>query len=110
MLYPAELRARDRSLNRTGKSLPADRSVAGMAPAILAEIGGGALVALHGGRAVVIGEGAGLRAGSVIVQIADRVGQRIGAPVAVVMAGLGQGGGDDHGRQEAGGGEKLHFL
>src|SRR5689334_876752 len=110
MLYPAELRAREGSLIRTGKSPPADRSEAGMAPAILADIGGRALVALHAGWAVIVGESAGLRAGAVIVQIADRVGQRIGAPVAVVMAGLGQRGGDDHGRQQASGGKKLHSF
>ena len=56
---------------------PAARtSVAGMPPAVLADIGGGALAAEDGGGAVVIGEGAGLQAGAVIVQVADRVGQR----------------------------------
>src|SRR5437899_2059130 len=80
---------------------PSSGSEAGMAAAVLADIGGRTLVALHGGRAVVVGEGAGHRPGAVIVQIADRVGQRVGVPVvvAVVAAGrlVGQGrdGGDD---------------
>src|SRR5690348_10259330 len=71
------------------------RSVTGMPSSILAEIRRGALVALHGGRAVVIGEGAGHRTGAVIVQVADLVGQGIDAPVAVLVAGFGQSGRND---------------
>ncbi len=41
----------------------------------LTDIGGRALVALVGRRAVVIGEAAGGRAGAVVVQIADVVGR-----------------------------------
>ena len=81
MLYPAELRA---------PCVPADyqtwpeqapaaerRSEAGMPAAVLADIGGRALVAEVGRGAVIIGEGAGREAGAVIVQIADRVGQAV---------------------------------
>ena len=46
-----------------------------MPAAVLADIGGGALAAEDGGGAVIIGEGARLQAGAVIVQVADRVGQ-----------------------------------
>src|SRR6266545_4222409 len=52
------------------------RSIAGVPAAILADIAGRALAAMIGRRAVVIGEGAGLRAGAVIMEIADLVGQR----------------------------------
>ena len=55
-----------------------DASVAGVPPAVLTDIGGRALVAVVGRRAVVEGEGAGGDTRAVIVQIADRVGQRIG--------------------------------
>ena len=64
-------------------------SVAGVPAAVLADIGGGALAAEDGGRTIIIGEGAGLRSGAVIVQVADRVGQRVGAEITVVMAGFG---------------------
>ncbi len=57
--------------------------IAGVPAAVLADIGGRALVAVVVRRAVVEGEGAGGDAGPVIVQIADRVGQRVGV-VAVV--------------------------
>src|SRR5262245_25494056 len=110
MLYPAELRAAVRSLIRTGKNPSRSGSEAGVSAAVLADIGGGALIAFHGGRAIVIGEGSGHGAGAVIVQIADRVGQRVGAEVAVMMAGFGQAGGSDNGREQAGGDEKLQFL
>src|SRR5215468_6447804 len=75
MLYPAELRAPVRSLIRTGKTLPAATccSEAGVPAAVLADIGGGALVAFHGRRAVIIGEGTWDLAGTIIVQIADRI-------------------------------------
>src|ERR1700710_416965 len=51
------------------------RSIAGMPPAVLAKIGGGTLGAVVGRGAVIIGKGAGQRAGAVIVEVADRVGQ-----------------------------------
>src|SRR5882757_11560410 len=57
-------------------------SEAGMPAAVLADIGGRALVAFVGRRAVVIGEGAGRRAWAVIVQIADVVGQ---APMGMAV-------------------------
>src|SRR5436190_22349942 len=50
-------------------------SVAGMPLAVLAEIGSRALAAEDGGGAIIIGEGAGLRSGAVIVQVANGVGQ-----------------------------------
>ena len=50
-------------------------------PAVLPDIGGSALAAEDGRGAVIIGEGAGLQAGAVIVEVADLVGQ---APVVVV--------------------------
>src|ERR671931_18158 len=78
-----------------------------MAAAVLADIGGGALVAFYGGRTVVIGEGAGHRPGAVIVEIADRVGQRVGAQGAVMVTGLGQGGAKGGGRKQAAGYEKT---
>jgi hypothetical protein len=56
-------------------------SEAGMQSAVLADIVGGALVAVVGGGAVIIGESAGLVRGAVIVGIADRVGQ----PVVVIV-------------------------
>src|SRR5262245_44076285 len=110
MLYPAELRAPARRLLEPAKNSGRSGSEAGVPAAVLADIGGGALVAFHGGGAVVIGEGSGHGAGAVIVQIADLVGQRVGAEVAVMMAGFGQAGGDGCGREQAGGGEKLQFL
>src|SRR5215813_10747382 len=60
------------------------RSEAGMAAAVLADIGGRALVAEIGGRAVPIGKGAGDDAGAVIVEVADLVGQAV--PVAGAVA------------------------
>ena len=78
MLYPAELRVSCGSpISRLGRPGPAPRqSEAGVPTAVLADIGGGALVAAARGRAVVKGKGAGQQPGAVTVQIADRVGQR----------------------------------
>ena len=61
-----------------------------MPPAVLADIGRRALAAEDGGGTVVIGEGAGLQAGAVIVQVADRVGQAPIVQVVPIMAGIGQ--------------------
>jgi len=63
--------------------------------AVLADVGGGALVALIVGRAVIIGEGARGDAGAVIVQVADRVGQRVDvvAMVPVMSPGFREAGG-----------------
>ena len=74
-------------------------SVAGMPPAVLADIGGRALAAEDGGGAVVIGEGAGLQAGAVIVQVADRVGQAPIVQVMTIVAGIGQTRGQGRGGQ-----------
>src|SRR6185436_8890227 len=76
---------------------------------ILAEIGGGALVAFVGRRPVIKGEGAGDRARAVVMQVADRVRERRGPVVAVVMAGFGEGRGDSDGRKQGTSCEKLHF-
>src|SRR5947209_17991871 len=46
-------------------------SVAGVPAAVLADIGGGALAAEDGGGTIIEGEGAGLRSGAVIVQVAE---------------------------------------
>src|ERR1700741_1412450 len=78
MLYPAELRARERPgfwRCRDASMGNGKLSEAGRGAAVLADIGGRTLVAEVGGRAIVIGEGAGRDTGAVIVQIADRVGQ-----------------------------------
>src|SRR5258708_37288341 len=71
----------------------AESSEAGVPLAVLAEIGGGALVAMVGRGAVVIGEAAGGRARPVIVEIADLVGQRpvMETIVAALCAGGGYG-------------------
>src|SRR5712675_845703 len=106
MLYPAELRARTAPIIRLGLMVPACASEAGVAPAVLTDIGSAALVAAVGRRAVVIGEGAGGEARAVIMQVADLVGQRIGAVIAVVMPCFGQARGD--GREDGCGGEELH--
>src|SRR5437879_763327 len=65
-------------------------SVAGVPAAILADIGGGALPAEDGGRTIIIGEGAGLRSGAVIVQVADRVGQPPVVQMMPIVGGIGQ--------------------
>ena len=110
MLYPAELRARAvcrlSDLARQGQQR---KSVAGMPPAVLADIGRRALAAEEGGGTVVIGEGAGLQAGAVIVQVADRVGQAPIVQVVPIMAGFGQVWGQRRGGEEGGGNEKLRF-
>ncbi len=62
--------------------------VARMPATVLADIGRGALAAEDGGGTVIVGEGAGLQAGPVIVEVADRVGQ---APMVVVVRGGGAG-------------------
>src|SRR5579863_2009533 len=103
MLYPAELRAREGSITRLGRtgpaasargaaaagtSSPSDRSAnvphsgseAGVTSALCA-IRRRTLRARVGRGSVVIGEGARLGAGPVIVAIADRVGQ----PISVGM-------------------------
>lgn len=76
--------------------------------AVLAEIGGGALVAVIVRGAIIISEAARGGARSVIVQIADLVGQR---PVIVVMvtvvARFGQGRRDRRRQQQ--GGERENF-
>jgi len=86
---------------------------AGMPLAVLAEIGGGALVAVVGGGAVIISEAAGLVAGTVIVEIADRVGQPVPLLIAIVAvmvmmdSGFREVGCDGDRGQQDGGGEKL---
>ena len=84
-------------------------SVAGMPPAVLADIGSSALAAEDGGGAIIIGEGAGLRSGAVIVQVADRVGQAPIGQVVPIMAGVGQVWGQGRGGEEGGSNEKLRF-
>src|SRR5436190_22844827 len=78
MHHPAELSA-PAPLDKANQGNPVKpSSVTGMPAAVLAEIGGGALIAFVGRRPVIIGEAAGERARAVIVQVADRVGQRRG--------------------------------
>jgi hypothetical protein len=84
-------------------------SVTGIPPAVLADIGGRALAAEDGGGAIIKGEGAGLQAGAVIVQVADRVGQPPVVLVVPIMAGIGQTWGQGRGGEEGGGNEKLRF-
>ena len=84
-------------------------SVAGVPPAVLADIGRRALAAEDGGGTVVIGEGTGLRAGPVIMQVADRVGQPPVVQVVPIVAGIGQTRGQGRGGEEGGGNEKLRF-
>src|SRR6266480_3964778 len=107
MLYPAELRARAAADYQTWPDR-ASRSEAGVPAAVLADIGGRALVAAVGRRAVVKGEGAGGEARTVIMQIADRIGQRGGAVIAVVMARFGEARGNGDGGKRCCGGEELH--
>src|SRR6266404_5833129 len=91
MLYPAELRAPAVARYQTWPDRASIGSlVTGMAPAVLADIGGGALAAKDGRGTIVIGEGAGLQAGAVIVQVADRVGQPPIVQVVPIVAGIGQ--------------------
>ena len=85
-------------------------SVAGMPAAVLADIGRRALAAEDGGGTVVIGEGAWLRSGAIIVQVADGVGQTPIVQVVVpIMAGVCQVRGQGRGGEEGGGNEKLRF-
>ena len=58
-----------------------------------------------------MGEGAGLQAGAVIVEVADLVGQAPVVVVAVVpdVAGIRQAWGQGHGGQEGGADPKLRF-
>src|SRR2546430_17492795 len=65
MLYPAELRARAAADYQTWPDR-ASRSEAGVPAAVLADIGGRALVAAVGRRAIVKGEGGGGEARAVI--------------------------------------------
>src|SRR5215475_12897650 len=110
MLYPAELRARGRSRYQRWPS----SSKAGMTAAVLADIGGRALIAEVGRGAVIIGEGSGHEAGSVIVQEADRIGQRVvigiaqvAVMIAMIVAGFRQTGHEGGCRQGNRDGEKL---
>src|SRR5829696_815569 len=84
-------------------------SVAGMPPAVLADIGRRALTAEDGGGTIIIGEGAGLQAGPVIVQVADRVGQPPIGQMMPIMTGVCQVWGQRGGGEEGGGNEKLRF-
>jgi hypothetical protein len=111
MLYPAELRAPALARIRLGLIEPAAkrRLVTGMPPAVLADIGGRALAAEDGGGTVVIGEGAGLQAGAVIVEEADWVGQAPIVQMVAIMACVRQVWGQDRGGEEGGSHEKLRF-
>src|SRR5277367_6721000 len=86
-----------------------------MAAAVLADIGGRALIAEVGRGTVVIGEGARRQPGAVVVEIADRVGQAVplvkavGAVVAMVASRLRHGYRYDRG-QQGGGCDKLQRL
>jgi hypothetical protein len=84
-------------------------SVAGMPPAVLADIGRRAPAAEDGGGTIIIGEGAGLQAGPVIVQVADRVGQPPIVQMMPIMAGVCQVRGQRRGGEEGSGNEKLRF-
>jgi hypothetical protein len=85
--------------------------VAGMPAAVLPDIGRRALAAEDRGGAIIIGEGARLQSGAVIVQVADRVGQAPVVQVVVVpiMAGVCQVRGQGRGGQQGGGNQKLRF-
>src|SRR5215831_5218839 len=84
MLYPAELRARVVRIAETAGQFYGRSSEAGVLAAVLADIGGGALIAVVGGGAIIIGEGAGRDARTIIVHVADRIGQPV--PVVMVVA------------------------
>src|SRR5256885_10392592 len=82
--------------------------VAGMPPAVLTDIGGGALAAQDRGGAIIIGEDTRLRSGAVIVQVADRVGQPPVVQVPIMAGGCpGRGGG--RGGAQGGGRPKNPF-
>ena len=128
MLYPAELRARaairrlpavDYQTSAGTASRQPDKpgcpSEAGMPSAVLADIGGRALLAEAAGRAVVERKRAGDNAGAVIVKETDLVGQlpvgMVVVPVvmpAVCRVFVGQGRRDRR-EGEGCGGEKLQF-
>src|SRR5215469_12180216 len=61
-------------------------SKAGMAPPVLADIGRRALVAVVGRGHIVIGKRSRRGPGTVIVEVADRVGQCIPVVIAVIAA------------------------
>ena len=91
-------------------SPPGRASETGVPAAVLADIGGGALTAFHGRRAVVIGETARCRAGAVIVEVADLIGKVPGVIAVVmmpVMTGVGHTGSGGHRGKNRRGGEKL---
>src|SRR5262249_32726959 len=82
-------RARCPAYQRCRGAAIRQKSEAGMAVAVLADIGGRALVAPISRWAVIIGEAAGHVARAVIVEIADPVGQPVPAVGAIVgMAGI----------------------
>ena len=83
--------------------------VAGVAATVLADIGGRTLAAQHGRGAVIERERAGLRAGAVIVEEADRVGQAPVVEVVPIMAGVRQVRGQDRDGEEGRGNAKLRF-
>src|SRR5258708_28468042 len=84
---------------------------AGIQASVLADIGSRALIAVIGRGAVIVGEGSGGKARAIIVDVADRVGQRPISVMVVVamMARLRNAGRDGYRGQDGGGGEKLHF-
>ena len=100
------------SIIRLGLIEPAARSlIAGVASTVLSDIGGRTLAA-EVSRAIIVGEGAGLQAGTVIVEVADLVGQSRVVVVAVVpvVAGIRQAGGQGHGGQEGRTNPKLRCF
>src|SRR5215831_18366035 len=84
MLYPAELRARAVRIAETARQFYGRTSEAGMPAAVLADIGGGALVAVVGGGAIVKGEGGRRDARTIIMHIADQIRQPV--PVVIMVA------------------------
>src|SRR5258708_13973475 len=85
-------------------------SIAGVPAAILPDIGSRALPAVIGRGAVVIGKGGGRRAGPVIREVGDLVGQRpMIAVVVPVMARIRQAGRQGHYGEEGGGDQKPYF-
>jgi hypothetical protein len=95
------------------------RSKARISSAVLAAIGGGALLAPGGGPTVVIGVGAGERARSIIVDVAEpgdvvTIGVMVMMPMAAnILVGLGCDRRSDHGHNKGGGAKKSqsgHLL
>ena len=85
-------------------------SEAGVPTTILPDIAGRALIAVIGRWAVVMGKGAGLDAGPVIVEVADLVGQRpMIAVVVPVMARIRQARRQGHRREEGSSYQKPCF-